>query len=129
MWRTKLCGAPSCRSLAEKGKNYCEVHRNYQAEHAKFLQEKRPWERWYHRAHWRNLRMLVLHRDPICMWKEGCRQPSTDADHIVPHKGDWSLFCDLTNLQGLCAAHHTHKTNTEDGGWGNIRRKQNAGIL
>jgi len=98
------------------------VHRNYQAAHATFLRERRPWEKWYHRAQWRNLRTLVLARDPICMWKEGCTAPSTDADHIIPHRGDYRMFCDLTNLQGLCHEHHSKKTSREDAGFGNQRK-------
>jgi 5-methylcytosine-specific restriction endonuclease McrA len=65
------------------------------------------------------LRTLVLARDPICRICE--RYASTVADHIVPHKGVWELFCDLTNLQGICAACHANKTAKEDGGFGNRR--------
>jgi hypothetical protein len=46
---------------------------------------------------------------------------STIADHIIPHKGNWVLFCDLDNLQGLCDACHSRKTAQEDGGFGNRR--------
>jgi 5-methylcytosine-specific restriction protein A len=40
------------------------------------------------------------------------------ADHVVPHKGDWLLFVDEKNLQGLCLSCHSKKTATEDGGFG-----------
>jgi 5-methylcytosine-specific restriction endonuclease McrA len=75
------------------------------------------WDRWYRRAHWRNLRTLVLARDPICKMCQ--RAASTVADHIIPHKGNWTLFCDLNNLQGLCDPCHSIKTAAEDGGFGN----------
>ena len=80
---------------------------------------KHPWDKWYHRAHWVRLRTLVLARDPICRICE--RNASTVADHVVPHKGVWELFCDLANLQGICIACHAIKTAKEDGGFGNRR--------
>ena len=77
---------------------------------------------WYDKAHWRKkLKPLVLARDPVC--KTCGRYPSTHADHIKPHKGDWTLFCDMANLQGLCASCHSKKTAGEDGGFGNAQRR------
>lgn len=81
-------------------------------------------EKWYHRAHWRNLRTLVLARDPVCMMCQ--RNAATIADHIIPHKGAWSLFTDLKNLQGVCKPCHDRKTAREDGGFGHVP-KSNAG--
>jgi hypothetical protein len=51
------------------------------------------------------------------------RKASTVADHITPHKGVWALFCDLANLQGICADCHAIKTAKEDGGFGNVAFK------
>jgi 5-methylcytosine-specific restriction enzyme A len=74
----------------------------------------------YAKPVWRTgLRVLVLARDPIC--KICNRYPSVVADHIKPHLGNWDLFTDLNNLQGLCEHCHNVKTATEDGGFGNIR--------
>lgn len=81
-------------------------------------------EKWYHRVHWRNLRKLVLSRDPVCRICQ--RNAATVADHVIPHKGQWSLFTDLNNLQGICRPCHSIKTAKEDGGWGNARQP-NAG--
>lgn len=39
-------------------------------------------------------------------------------DHIVPHKGDMTLFWDRNNWQSLCSACHKRKTVLEDGGFG-----------
>lgn len=61
----------------------------------------------------------MLARDPICRICQ--RAASVIADHVIPHKGNWTLFCDLLNLQGLCAACHAKKTAQEDGGFGNSR--------
>lgn len=79
---------------------------------------KQPWDKWYRRAHWLRLRGLVLARDPICKMCQ--RSASTVADHIKAHKGNWTLFCDLNNLQGLCHTCHNLKTAKEDGGFGNF---------
>ncbi len=76
-----------------------------------------PWDRWYRRSHWTALRTIVLAKEPICRICQ--RAASTVADHIVPHKGNWALFCDLDNLEGICDACHSKKTATEDGGFGN----------
>jgi hypothetical protein len=73
---------------------------------------------WYDKAYWRtSLRPTVLARDPICM--ECHRYPSTHVDHIKPHCGNYALFCDLNNLQGLCEHCHNKKTAKQDGGFGN----------
>jgi len=71
---------------------------------------------------WKNLRKLVLARDPICAICQ--RNASTVADHIIPHKGSWTLFSDLNNnLQGICDECHSRKTAREDGGFGNVIAK------
>lgn len=76
------------------------------------------YQRGYNR-NWRRLRMLVLHRDPICKMAN-CHSPSTDADHIIPKAegGDNSM----SNLQGLCHRCHSRKTVVEDGGFGKEKR-------
>jgi len=116
-WRTRTCGAPSCRAIAEQGKQHCAEHHDYAEDHEKQQKEKRWWSKWYATSQWSNLRKLVLGRDPICCWNEhgeACIKPSTIVDHIRPHRGDRSLWADLNNLQGLCAHHHGVKTARED---------------
>lgn len=40
----------------------------------------------------------------------GCTAPATVVDHIIPHRGDRTLFWDRSNWQPLCAHHHNkHK--------------------
>lgn len=74
---------------------------------------------WYNLPEWKGphgLRLLVLAREPVC---RRCTErgrpgvPATQADHIIPHEGDWSLFTDLDNLQALCARCHSIKTINE----------------
>jgi 5-methylcytosine-specific restriction protein A len=77
-----------------------------------------PWRKWYHRLPWTSrdgkygLRRLTLTKHPICNLCK--RNASTVADHIVPHKGDWSLFIDEKNLQGICKQCHDQKTVREN---------------
>jgi len=75
---------------------------------------------WYGRSTWQNLRKLILHRDPICTTCN--RNPSTEVDHVVPHKGDWNLFVDAKNLAGICKPCHSEKTAAEDQGFSNPRK-------
>ena len=46
--------------------------------------------------------------------KEGKYVKATDVDHIVPHRGDKTLFWDQGNWQPLCHRHHSSKTRRED---------------
>lgn len=103
------------------GTQYCTAHTwkpgTKAAPESKPKRKKPFWHKWYHTAQWKNLRLLVLHRDPIC---KICRRvASTVADHIIPHRGNRSLFADMANLQGVCKVCHDIKTASEDGGFGN----------
>lgn len=76
---------------------------------------------------WQKTRAGYLAKHPLCaMCEQGGRiKPATDLDHIIPHKGDMEKFWDSSNWQGLCAACHSRKTATEDGGFGNKVRRRN----
>lgn len=54
---------------------------------------------------WRDLREVVLHRDPLCV---ACGAPATDVDHIDNDPTDNRLEA----LQSLCHSCHSHKTQT-----------------
>ena len=112
------CDYPACGADASAGARYCHAHAIKPVSDTPALPPTKPlWWRWYQTAHWRNLRKLVLHRCPVCA---ACgREGATVADHIIPHKGSWALFCDLKNLHGLCKSCHDSKTAKEDGGFGN----------
>jgi len=55
------------------------------------------------------------------------RNPSTIADHIKDHKGNWDLFRDDKNLRGICKPCHDERTARESGGFGNPQRKASDG--
>lgn len=50
---------------------------------------------------------------------EGKEMLATETDHIVPHRGDETLFWDRSNWQRLCARHHGQKSANES--FGNAR--------
>ncbi len=70
---------------------------------------------------WRKARERYFRRSPLCVEcaKHGWVTEATDLDHIIPHKGNMTLFWDESNWQGLCHSHHSEKTSREDGGFAN----------
>lgn len=70
---------------------------------------------------WRKASAAFLKRRPLCVHceSEGRIEPASEVDHIIPHRGDMSLFWDQSNWQPLCKRHHSRKTAAEDGGFGN----------
>jgi 5-methylcytosine-specific restriction protein A len=124
------CDYGTCRLAALPKSRYCQQHQKVAAPQVAQQEQARnrnePWRKWYHRAHWRRLRGLVLARDPICTICN--RAASNVADHKRPHKGDWALFCDMNNLQGVCKPCHDLKTATEDGGFGSAPKDADAPV-
>lgn len=106
-----VCTTPGCTAPAPAGHSKCDTHRLAQR---KTHDAHRPnaHRRGYDRR-WRATRTAYLAANPRCVV---CDQPATDVDHIdgkgpsSPRGHDW------TNLQAMCHACHTRKTNTHDGG-------------
>jgi 5-methylcytosine-specific restriction protein A len=65
-------------------------------------------ERLYNTKVWRVGRVEHLACNPLCVYclKLGLTVPATVVDHIIPHKGDESLFFDESNWQSLCKRCH-----------------------
>lgn len=63
-------------------------------------------ERGYN-ARWRKARATFLRRNPLCV---ECGKPALIVDHIVPHRGDSTLFWDTENWAAMCKACHDKKT-------------------
>lgn len=57
--------------------------------------------------------MSFLMANPLC---NHCGGVATVVDHIKAHKGDKTLFWDVTNWQSLCESCHNRKTAKEDMG-------------
>lgn len=104
----RLCNKPNCPRLKRPGRSYCKEHeREWAAEDRK--RRGSAAKQGYGRQHQR-LRLLVLHRDPIC--KMCGVRPSTVLDHIVPVKEHGPRW-DVTNLQGVCVNCHNQKSGRE----------------
>ena len=71
-------------------------------------------------AVWQLLSRQVLREEPTCRIVP-CGRPSQHADHIIPVRQRPDLRLVRSNVQGLCASHHSAKTAREDGGFGNPR--------
>jgi 5-methylcytosine-specific restriction protein A len=58
---------------------------------------------------WRKARALYLQQHPLCVMcqADGIVGMATVVDHIVPHRGNQSLFWNPANWQSLCATHHS----------------------
>lgn len=112
------CRQPGCRKLTKNG--YCEEHeqqhqRRYESQQQRVSSAKRGYGR-----KWRTESKAFLAEYPWCKacLDKGIKEPATEVDHIIPHKGNQKLFWDKKNWQGLCHSCHSRKTAGEDGGFG-----------
>lgn len=71
-------------------------------------------------SRWQKASKGYLDSHPLCAECErhGRTTAATVVDHVIPHKGDQSLFWDSDNWQPLCGTCHNRKTATTDGGFG-----------
>jgi 5-methylcytosine-specific restriction endonuclease McrA len=63
--------------------------------------------RWYSTASWRRRRAHQLRIEPLCRLclQAGRVVPANVADHVEPHRGDFTAFR-LGQLRSLCVACH-----------------------
>lgn len=61
---------------------------------------------------WQKASKRFLRENPLCAdcLERGRTEAATLVDHIIPHRGDMTIFWDKTNLQGLCVQCHGRKT-------------------
>lgn len=105
------CKAIGCGRLVEHG--YCEACLGKgRGKDARPSAAKRL----YGRA-WRKASAAHLASHPLCADPSGVHGEllvaATQTDHIVPHRGDASLFWDENNWQPLCIRCHSTKTAYE----------------
>lgn len=101
---------------------------------------KSEWSPLYKTTQWRKARLAHLSLEPICRYcrqagqindgsrsLDGRAQPDPRrrflvVDHIIPHRGNLTLFWDVANWQTLCPDHHdTVKQREEGRGFSNAR--------
>lgn len=106
------CPYPGCRILLRE-RGPCPSHRTVQHERTDTLREQSH-VRGYNHA-WRRARLSFLAAHPLCAAceREGRVTPAEAVDHIVPHRGDTTLFWDRRNWQSLCLSHHGRKSQGE----------------
>jgi len=110
------CPEPGCGALVARGR--CAAHAR-DVDLARGSRQSRGYgNRWARRS------TLFRARYPLCGMRPDGRAPVMSqcfdegrptladvVDHVVPHKGDQSLFWDeLGNWQSLCSTCHTRKT-------------------
>lgn len=66
-------------------------------------------------SRWQRARKQFLNLHPLCIQcgKTGRVTEATRVDHVVPHKGNQSLFWDQGNWQPMCESHHNAKSAKE----------------
>jgi 5-methylcytosine-specific restriction protein A len=116
----RICAHPGCSELVRS--TYCDKHSKAKAKEYDNNRESST-KRGYN-SRWRKARLTYLSKNPICVRCEdkGITKLATDVDHIIPHKGNQTLFWDTNNWQALCHECHSRKTATEDGGFNNWYR-------
>lgn len=119
------CSVQGCPGRAVR-RGRCEKHA---AEAAREYREQHPDTRPSaaargYGATWREIRARHLNRNPWCVdcAAEGQRVRGTHVDHIIPRSRGGTD--EPSNLQSLCPRHHSIKTATHDGGFGNAKRDE-----
>jgi len=99
-----FCVIPGCSVLTTTAK--CPAHQVH-AEHGRRNFDQRTW---YRGKRWKALRQQILIDQAYqCARCHGVGLVM-DVDHILPHRGSPDLFWDRRNMQALCKACHSRKT-------------------
>lgn len=119
----RVCTHPGCGVLV-KGFNVskCSKHANVDSLQpvTASASNRRQRRKLYNSANWKSLRESFLRENPLCRMCAIANKTvaANTVDHIIPHKGDTTLFVSWDNLQSLCHSCHSYKTATEDGAFG-----------
>ena len=105
------CNHPGCGELTNE--RFCEKHK--QQARQRYDANRPEWHGMYNDPRYQGARMRYLRQHPLCVEceREGRIVPATKLDHVKDHKGDYDLFWDDSNWQGLCERHHNSKTAKE----------------
>jgi 5-methylcytosine-specific restriction protein A len=110
------CTYPGCGVLVRGGAR-CEAHRR--AETKRLDADRGTSSQRGYGYKWQRAREAYLQAHPLCVRCAAKDRvvAATVVDHIIPHKGDMTLFWNSGNWQPLCKPCHDLKTATEDGGF------------
>ena len=109
---SRPCRYPGCPALTLGKSGYCEAHekqitRQYDKDRGTATQRG-------YNARWRRASKLYLAEYPLCAL---CAKKSPQViraavlvDHIIPHRGDYALFWDVSNWQSSCKECHDINT-------------------
>jgi len=110
----KVCAFSNCQKATHN--KYCTEHEQTQRESWKEYDKARPSaSRRGYDVRWQDYREIYLRHNPLCALclKGGKHKEASIVDHIMPHRGDMSLFWDADNHQSLCVQCHNIKTRQE----------------
>ena len=100
------CGKIVCHSV----KCTCQIISTRARNKRHDAQRPSPRDRGYD-SKWREARAAYLIAHPYCV---NCNSTANTVDHIIPHKGDKTIFWDKQNWQSLCTTcHNRHKQREE----------------
>jgi 5-methylcytosine-specific restriction protein A len=117
---SRVCPIPGCAELISGSERYCPEHTRQQQ---RSVDSRRPSSaRRGYDAEWQRIRSEHLRDHPCCVQcaAQGVQRFGRHVDHIVSKRNGGTN--DPTNLQTLCDSHHSRKTATYDGGFGNARK-------
>lgn len=114
------CKQAGCRALTTLGA-YCPQHAKVVRQQAEVKRESSTQRGYGYR--WQQTSKGFLKAHPLCQCPDclegAIRLLAADVvDHIIPHKGDMTLFWDRSNWQSMSKPCHDKKTAREDGGFG-----------
>lgn len=111
------CAALGCAALVDRGR-YCAQHARKQKRGLVPDQRGRSSAALGYGAAWQRLRRSIMAGEPLCRECAGRGRvvAAAHVDHIVPKSQGGTD--DLDNLQPLCHACHTAKTNRERAAYG-----------
>ena len=120
----KFCPHRGCTTLIDVDAHRCDTHSmDKQAARKQYDTNRPEWHDMYNSDRWRKARVRYLRDHPLCVECEKRERlvPATVVDHMIDHKGDYALFWDQRNWQGLCVRDHNSKTARTNNKGGNGR--------
>jgi 5-methylcytosine-specific restriction protein A len=75
----------------------------------------KKYHKWYCRKLWLRRAEAQLQAQPLCErhLRLGLLEPATVANHVIPHRGNWTLFS-TGELESVCKACHDGPIQAEE---------------